>query len=89
MKCPNCGGEMSEGYFIIGGGVWWCESHEYLEYHVSDDPPLDEMQRLNRKFPLHTIVSSRGYRNNEKWPKSGQFCKNSKCLTMVIRPTPR
>ena len=89
MKCPNCGGDMSKGYFIIGGGVWWCESYKYLEYYISDNPPLDEMRRLNREFPLHTIVSGRGYRSSEKWPKSGQFCKNAKCLTMIIQPTPR
>jgi hypothetical protein len=90
MKCPYCSTEMTDGYFIVGGGVWWCESERYLEHYVAGDEPTDEMQQLNREHPLHCIIGTSGcHGDHEKWPKHGSFCQNKQCLAFIMRPTPR
>lgn len=81
---------MSEGFFIIGGGVWWNESRERLKHHISGSQPTEELRDWGREHPMHCIIGNRGYHSeNESWPKQGYFCQNQECLSMVIRPTPR
>ena len=46
MKCPFCSQDMLEGYFIVGGGAWWYESREYLDYsHVESLAVMGERVR--------------------------------------------
>jgi len=90
MKCPYCGENMFEGYFIISGGVWWNESREYLESYIGSHQSSKQPDCCPQQHPMHCIIGSRGYHGgNEEWPKVGFLCKNSTCLCIVMRPTPR
>lgn len=69
-------------YSILSGGLWLCESLEYLRQYVkvfrnevkASLPP-------NEETPLHTIVGSRGYHTG-RWPKKALRCKV--CNTVAI-----
>ncbi len=80
--CPSCGESMETFFTILSGGLWLCESLEYLQQYVkflrsegSDYQPPDG------KTPLHTIVGGRGYLTGQ-WPKKALRCQ--KCSTVVL-----
>jgi hypothetical protein len=80
---------MLEVFFVIGGGVWCCESKQYMENYISGTPPSGE-QGSSKRLPMHNVIGRRGYRGEgENWPKEGLLCENPECLTFIVKPTPR
>lgn len=90
--CPYCDSPMAAVHFIIGGGVWYCESREYLTLHCSDygalkDADKQHMRELNRKYPLHCIVGGSGFRDvHATWPKPGLYCRSCGAFTIKAKP---
>ena len=90
--CPYCDSPMAAVHFIIGGGVWYCESKEFLDLHCSDFSALDDadkrrMRTLNKQHPLHCIIGGSGFHDlNATWPKSGLYCNS--CGTFTIKTNP-
>jgi hypothetical protein len=80
---------MLTAYFIIGGGVWFCESKEYLEHRLTGFPEQDaaRMEQINRQKPMHTLIGSSGYhKGHGTWPKDGLYCEQ--CGTFVVKAKP-
>jgi hypothetical protein len=83
--CPFCSSSMQAVYVITNGGVWFCESKEYLDYVVAGRPSeeSERMMRLNREAPMHCVVGSSGYtKGYGKWPKSALYCVQCGAITI-------
>jgi hypothetical protein len=79
-QCPFCAGDFTEGFVIISGGVWWCEEQEALQSHISGRPTGDSESVSSQ---MHCLVSSKGYRSNETWPKKCFYCRE--CHSFATR----
>ncbi len=80
---------MHHVYVIASGGVWFCESKEYLEYHVTGVPAAerDRMREVNKSTPMHCVIGSSGYtKGYGTWPKDGLYCTN--CGTIAVKTKP-
>jgi hypothetical protein len=80
--CPCCGETMEEFSAILSGGLWLCNSPDYLRRYL-EFLAVEGKGELpsNAKTPLHTIVGGRGYRFGT-WPKDALRC--DKCGTVAI-----
>jgi hypothetical protein len=76
--CPYCQSPMTAGYFLVRGGVWFCESKERIESHLREFTP-EEYAALPKAL-LHALVPNRG----AKSPKAGHHCLN--CRAFVMHP---
>lgn len=78
---------MRAAYFITGGGVFFCESKEYIEFYIKPDhrsADLARMGEINRQYPMHTVIGNSGYTKGVgKWPKEGHYC--DACGAFIIR----
>lgn len=86
--CPYCDSPLQEVYVITNGGMWFCESREYLEYHVAGGPPdlRDRMAQLSREKPLHCVIGSSGYtKGYGTWPKHGFYCSSCGAITIQTK----
>ena len=90
--CPYCDSPLVAVHFIIGGGVWFCESKEYLTLHCTrydalTDADKHRLRELNKSHPLHCIIGGSGFRSEHAtWPKEGLYCEN--CGAFVVRSRP-
>lgn len=80
-RCPFCDSEYNDGFAIISGGVWWSRSSAILEKHISGN---SVNSTEDHSTVLHCLVSSRGYRGSEKWPRHSYYCSN--CHAFSIGP---
>jgi hypothetical protein len=87
IRCPVCNSALYRVYVITNGGVWLCESSEYLDWMVAERPDSesDRMAKINRASPLHCVIGSSGYTKDGTWPKDGFYC--TKCSTICIVTT--
>ncbi len=80
---------MHHVYVITSGGVWFCESKEYLEYHVAGVPTAegDRMREVNKATPMHCVIGASGYnKGHGTWPKDGLYCID--CGTISVKTKP-
>ena len=84
-----CGDAMHHVHVITNGGLWFCESEEYIRYHMGQFPDADaeRMREINRAMPMHCVIPSSGYtKGSGTWPKDGLWC--AKCRTIAVKTRP-
>lgn len=73
-------------HVITNGGVWFCESREYLQYHIGAIPDSEakRMREINKTTPMHCVIGNSGYtQGHGAWPKDGLYCEE--CGTIAIK----
>lgn len=93
VYCPHCGIRMEAMFFMVGGGVWGSLSEEVMQAYGTTPDTAEARARLGelqRQSPIRCLIGNKGYHGDrERWPKSGWFCTDRKCLTITIKPTPQ
>lgn len=85
-NCNYCDEVMIEVSVVAGGGIWLCQSREFLENYVQARRSiLTEVAPMKQDAPLICVVGNSGYLYGE-WPKEGLFCE--KCRSVVIKCQP-
>jgi hypothetical protein len=80
--CPYCASELRPVYVITSGGIWYCNSPNYLIDFLRSTIDTIEQLKPDPDNPMTCIIGNLGYRSGS-WPKQGMYC--IACGTLIMK----